>query len=146
MKFNRTGYWLLALFGLGGLGFLALGFAIDDPTGAFKLIGAIWVLVVVGLVVYAMQQTRSAKHERWLFENGLRGSATLVSAGSNAEVNGQPLMRLELDAEIPGQAPRRIRKTILMSKFAAYRMQPGVVLPIHVNPDPHKAGDVLVRW
>jgi hypothetical protein len=146
MKFNRTGYWLLALFGVGGLVFLAAGFLIEDPTGAFKIIGVVWVLVVVGLVVYAIQQTRQAKHERWLYENGLRGSATLVSANSNAEVNGNPLMRLELDVDVPGQPPRRVRRTILMSDFAAYRMRPGVVLPVHVNPDPRKPGDVLVRW
>jgi hypothetical protein len=146
VRFNRTGYWLLALFGFGGLAFLALGFLIDDPTGAFKIIGAVWVLVVIGLVVYATQQSRRARHERWLYENGLRGSGTLVSAASNAEVNGQPLMRLVLDLDVPGQPPRRVRRTILMSDFAAYRMRPGVVLPVHVNPDPRKPGDVLVRW
>jgi hypothetical protein len=146
MKFNRTGYWLLALFGVGGLIFLAAGFLIDDPTGAFKIIGLTWVLVVVALVVYAHHQTRRAKHERWLFENGLRGSAKLVSAGSNVEVNGNPVVRMELDVDVPGQEPRRITQNVLMSRFAAYRMKPGVVLPVHANPDPRRPEDLLVRW
>ena len=55
-------------------------------------------------------------------------------------------MKLVLDIQVPGQPPRRIHHKVLMSRFAAYRMHPGMVLPVHVNPDPQKTGDVLVRW
>jgi hypothetical protein len=146
VRFNRTGYWLLALFGLGGLAFLAVGFLIADPSGAFRIIGVCWVLTVFGLVGYAWQQSGKAKHERWLFENGLRGSARILEASSNTSVNNQPIMKLELVIDVPGQEPRRHSHRMLMSNFAAYRMRPGVVLPVHVNPDPRKPGDLLVRW
>jgi hypothetical protein len=146
VKFNRTGYWILALFGIGGLAFLAAGFAIEDSTGTLKIIGVCWVLTVFGLVAYALQQSRKARHELWLFQNGVRGSATVVEASSNTEVNGQPLMKLVVDLDVPGQDRRRIHHRLLMSDFAAYRMKPGVVLPVHVNPDPQKPGDVLLRW
>jgi hypothetical protein len=110
------------------------------------MIGGIWFLVALGLVLYNRQQGSKAEHERWLYQNGLAGMGTIVEAGSNSSVNDQPILKLVLDLEIPGQPPRRIEKKLLMSRFAAFRMQPGVVLPVHANPDPGKAGDVLVRW
>jgi hypothetical protein len=147
VKFNRAGYWLLALFGgLGGV-MLIVGIAVGGMVGGiFAMIGGIWFLVALGLVLYNRQQGSKAEHERWLYQNGLAGMGTIVEAGSNSSVNDQPILKLVLDLEIPGQPPRRIEKKLLMSRFAAYRMQPGVVLPVHVNPDPGKAGDVLVRW
>jgi hypothetical protein len=147
MKFNRTGYWLLALFGgLGGV-MLIVGIAVGGMVGGiFAMIGGIWFLVALGLVLYNRQQGTKAEHERWLYQNGLAGTGTIVEAGSNSSVNDQPILKLVLDLEIPGQPRHRIEKKLLMSSFAAYRMQPGVVLPVHVNPDPGKAGDVLVRW
>ena len=144
MRFNRTGYWLLALFGLGGLIFFAVGLLV--PATAFVLLplGGAWMLATLGLVAYARQQSRKAKHELWLFQNGLRGTATLVGSSSNVEVNGEPVMKLVLDLDVPGGDPRRIEHKMLMSKFAAHRMTPGVVLPVHLNPrDPD---DLLVRW
>jgi hypothetical protein len=147
VKFNRTGYWLLALFGgLGGV-MLIVGIAVGGMVGGiFAMIGGIWFLVALGLVLYNRHQGNKAEHERWLYQNGLAGTGTIVEAGSNSSVNDQPILKLVLDLEIPGQPRRRIEKKVLMSSFAAYRMQPGVVLPVHVNPDPGKAGDVLVRW
>ena len=144
MKFNRTGYWLLALFGGGGLLILVIGLFV--PAAGFVMIplGGIWFLVAAGLVVYNWQQGKKAEHERWLFQNGLRGQATVLGASSNSSINDQPVMRLQLELEVPGQSPRQVTRSILMSNFAAYRMQQGVVLPVHVNPqDPD---DLLVRW
>ena len=55
MQINRTGYWLLAFFGIGGLIFTLLDFFVFPfPI----LIGPIWLLVVVGLVIYAIRQAR----------------------------------------------------------------------------------------
>ncbi len=144
MRFNRTGYWLLALFG--GVGSILFAIGLLVPATGFVLIplGGAWVLAALGLVLYAAREGRKAKHELWLFQNGLRGTGTLVEASSNVEVNGEPVMKLVLDLEAPGTEPRRIEHKMLMSKFAAHRMTPGVVLPVHLNPrDP---ADLLVRW
>jgi len=144
MKFNRTGYWLLALFGVGGAVLFAIGLLAPGASFVLVPLGGSWVLATLGLVVYARRQSRKAEHELWLFQNGLRGTATLVEASSNMEVNGEPAMKLVLDLEVPGSGARRVEHKLLMSKFAAYRMRPGVVLPVHQNPrDP---GDLLVRW
>ena len=101
MQINRTGYLLLAFFGIGGLIFTFLDFFVFPfPI----LIGPIWLLVVLGLVIYAIRQARRGRHEQWLWRSGVRGRGTLVSARSGAEINEQPLMTLELDLEVPGQA------------------------------------------
>ncbi len=141
MQINRTGYLLLAFFGIGGLIFTFLDFFVFPfPI----LIGPIWLLVVLGLVIYAIRQARRGRHEQWLWRSGVRGRGTLVSASSGAEINEQPLMTLELDLEVPGQAPRRVRRRLIISDFAAHLMQPGLVLPVYVNPqDPD---DILVVW
>lgn len=144
MKFNRTGYGLLALFGGGGLLILIIGLIV--PAAGFVMIplGAIWFLVAAGLVAYNVQQGKKGDHERWLFQNGVRGTGTVVSRSSNTTINDEPVVKLVLDLDVPGQGPRRHTEKILMSRFAAYRMNPGVVLPVHVNPqDPD---DLLVRW
>jgi hypothetical protein len=141
MQINRTGYLLLAFFGIGGLIFTFLDFFVFPfPI----LIGPIWLLVVLGLVIYAIRQARRGRHEQWLWRSGVRGRGTLVSASSGAEINEQPLMTLELELEVPGQAPRRVKRRLIISDFAAHLMQPGLVLPVYVNPqDPD---DILVVW
>ena len=65
-------------------------------------------VVSVGLGIYAIQQARKGRHDQWLWKTGLKGRGTLVSASSGALINDQPLMTLELDLEVPGQAPRRV--------------------------------------
>ena len=141
MQINRTGYFLLALFGLGGVGFTILEFTVlPFPI----LLGPIWMIVAAGLGVYAIQQARKGRHDRNLFETGIKGRGTLVSASSGMVINEQPVMTLELDLEVAGQAPRRVKRRLIVSNFAAGLMRPGTVLPVYVNPqDPE---DVLVVW
>jgi hypothetical protein len=141
MQINRTGYLLLAFFFLGGLAFTVLEFTVF-PIPIF--IGPIWMAVSIGLGIYAIRQARRGRHEQWLWKSGLRGRGTLVSARTGALINEQPLMTLELDLEVPGQSPRRVKRRVIISEFAAPLMQPGLVLPVYVNPgDPE---DILVVW
>jgi hypothetical protein len=144
VQVNRTGYFLFALFGIGGIVFIVLGIAFPVVGATFLLIGVIWVLVTAGLIVYAIRQRRRGEHDHWLAKTGLRGKGTLVSASSGALINEQPLMTLELDVDVPGQAPRRVKRKLIISDFAAHLMQPGLVLPVYVNPkDPD---DLLIVW
>jgi hypothetical protein len=145
VQVNRTGYLLFAVFGLGGIAFIVLGVLIGGVAATtFLMIGVIWVLVTAGLIVYAIRQRRQGEHDRWLHKTGIRGKGTLVSARSGALINEQPLMTLELDVEVPGQAARRVKRKLIISDFAAHVMQPGLVLPVYVNPrDPD---DLLIVW
>lgn len=110
----------------------------------FVLLGGIWALVALGLVLYALQQRRKAAHNDWIFQQGLRGTATVLSAGSNATVNEMPLMSLRLGLEVPGFAAREVKRREIMPVFAARRMQPGLTLPVYVNPKDES--DFILVW
>ena len=141
MQINRTGVFLIAFFFLGGLIFTVLEFTVL-PFPIF--LGPIWVVVSAGLGIYAIQQARKGRHEEWLWKNGLRGKGTLVSASSGALINEQPLMTLELDLEVPGQAPRRVKRKMIISASPPHLMEPGLVLPVYVNQ--RDEDDILVVW
>jgi hypothetical protein len=144
MQLNRTGILLFCLFGLGGIAFIVLGILIPSVGATFLIIGVIWVLTTGGLIVYAIRQRRQAKHDHWLWQTGIRGKGTLVTARTGALINDQPQMTLELDLDVPGQERRRVRRRLIISDFAVHVMQPGLVLPVYVNPrDPD---DILIVW
>ena len=141
MQINRTGYFLLAFFFLGGLAFTIVEFTVL-PFPIF--LGPIWMLTSAGLGVYAIRSAARGRHEQELFKTGIRGTGTLVSAKSGVIVNEQPRMTLELDLDVPGQEPRRVTYRTLVSNFAAHRFEPGLVLPVYVNPA--NPADILVVW
>ena len=145
MQVNRTGYLLFALFGGGGFLFVLAGILIGGAVApTFILLGSIWMAVTLGLIVYAFRQRAKGRHEQWLWKTGLKGKATLVSARSGALINEQPLMTLELDLDVPGQPPRRVKRKLIISDFAAPLMRPGLVLPVYINPQ--NPEDILVVW
>ena len=147
MQLNRVGIGLIAFFGLAGLAFAIVPFAIGVPgqvAAIFALVGVIWVVVAGGLVLYARHARRKAAHQDWVFANGIRGTATVLDAGSNATVNEMPLMKLRLDLDIPGVGARQVGRREVMPVFAANRMAPGLVLPAYFNPeDPN---DFVLVW
>ena len=136
MQINRTGYGLLALFGLGGITFILLL--------PWNPIGYIWVVTTIGLIAYAIVQSRKAKRDMKLFKTGIRGRATVVEARSGALINDQPMMHLKLDLDVPGQGQRSVDRKELMSSFVAYRIKPGLVLPVVV--DPQDPDEFVLVW
>jgi hypothetical protein len=136
VKINRTGYWLLALFGLGGIAFIV--FLPWNP------IGYIWVAVTLFLIVYALRQRAEGSRNLKLFKSGERGRATVVEASSGMLVNNQPRMKLVLEIAVPGQEPYRAEHTEVMSSFVAARMKPGMQLPVVV--DPGKPDEFVLVW
>jgi len=147
MQLNKVGIGLIAFFGLGGLAIAALPLVISIPAEAaltLVLLGGIWAIVAFGLVLYARHQQRKAAHNDWIFQQGIRGTAKVLYAGSSATVNEMPLMSLRLDLEVPGHETREVKRREIMPVFAARRMEPGLTLPVHVNPnDPT---DFILVW
>ena len=147
MQLNRVGIGLIAFFGLAGAAFAIVPILAGVPgevAAILASIGVIWVLVAAGLLWYARRQQRKAAHQDWVFRQGLRGVATVLTASSHAEVNEMPLMSLRLDLEVPGHGRREVKRREIMPVFAASRMQPGLVLPVYVNPkDPD---DFVLVW
>lgn len=143
MQINRIGVALVSFFLLAGLA-MVLAPIPGTAGGVFKLTGAIWTVVAVALVLYARREKRKAAHQDWVFRNGLRGRATVLEASGFGTLNELPIMRLDLELDVPGQRSRRVRRKETMSVFAARRMQPGLVLPTYVNPsDP---SDFVLVW
>jgi hypothetical protein len=147
MQLNKVGISLIAFFGLAGAAFAVVPILLGVPgevAGILASIGVIWVLVAAGLYWYARRQEKKAARNDWIFRQGLRGTATVLAAGSSATVNEMPLMSLRLDLEVPGHGTREVKRREIMPVFAASRMEPGLVLPVYVNPlDP---GEFVLVW
>jgi hypothetical protein len=147
MQLNKTGIGLIAFFGLAGAAFAVVPILIGVPwevAGILASIGVIWVLVAGGLYWYARRQKRKAAHQDWVFQQGLRGTATVLSASSHAEVNEMPLMSLKLELDLPGFGKREVKRREIMPVFAASRMEPGLVLPVYANPKDES--DFVLVW
>ena len=143
MQVNKVGIFLIALFG--GLGIVFLLIPVGGQTGGIlKLMGVIWVGVAVFMVVYIRREKKKAQHNDWIFNQGVRGRATVVEASSSGTMNEMPIMSLMLELEVPGQGKQSAQRRETMPVFAATRMQPGMVLPVYVNPsDP---SDYILVW
>jgi len=147
MQINRIGIGLIAGFLVAGAALVAIPLALGVPgqvAAILALIGVIWVIVALGLSFFARGQKRKAAHQDWVFANGIKGAATVVKASSHAKVNELPLMSLTLDLAVPGMADRQVKRRVLMSVFAANRVEPGLVLPVHVNPE--DPDDLVLVW
>jgi hypothetical protein len=138
MQINRTGVFLIAFFGIAGLALCIVPLVLGASAEVALIIastGFIWFLVAMGLVWYAVRSNKKAAHNDWIFRNGIKGSATVLGAGSNATVNDMPLMKLRLELDIPGVGVREVSKREVMPVFIANRMEPGLVLPAYANPE-----------
>jgi hypothetical protein len=147
MQLNKVGISLIAFFGLAGAAFAIVPILIGAPgevAGILASLGVIWVLVAAGLLWYARRQEKKAAHNDWIFRQGLRGTATVLSAGSSATVNEMPLMSLRLDLDVPGHGAREVKRREIMPVFAASRMEPGLVLPAYANPE--NPSDFILVW
>lgn len=148
MQINRVGYFLIALFaGLGlamCIGPLLLGVDLETSLIVAST-GAIFVLTAAGLGLYARHAKRKAAHQDWIFQNGIKGSATIVEVGnSHTTVNEMPLMKLTLALEIPGADQRQVVRREVMPVFTANRMQAGLVLPAYANPQ--NPAEFILVW
>jgi hypothetical protein len=147
VQINRVGIVLIAFFGLTGLAFVLVPVALGADAmivAILGLLGVIWVLTAGGLVLYARRQQRKAAHQDWVFRNGIRGTATVLDAGSNMTVNEMPMMKLRLELDAPGIGARQVGHREVMPVFAADRMAPGLVLPAYFNPE--DPGDFVLVW
>lgn len=139
MQINRTGYFLIAFFGLLGLA-MCIGPPLLGADAEASLIvastGGIFVLTAVGLGWYARHAKAKAARQDWVFQNGIKGSATILEVGnSHTTVNEMPLMKLQLALDIPGVGRSEVTRREVMPVFTANRMDAGLVLPVYANPE-----------
>jgi hypothetical protein len=148
MRINRTGIWLIGLFVLLGLT-MCVGPALLGADAETSLIigstGAIFVLVAAGLAWYARAAQAKAAHQDWIFQNGIKGSATILEVGnSHTTVNEMPLMKLRLALDVPGVGRSEVTRREVMPVFTANRMDAGLVLPAYANPE--DPADFVLVW
>jgi hypothetical protein len=147
VQLNKVGIGLIAFFGIAGALFVIVPIALGVPgmvVAILALLGGIWVVVALGLLWFARRQKEKGEHQDHVFRTGIRGTATVVSAGSNVTVNEMPRMKLRLALEVPGFPDREVERAEIMPVFAARRMQPGLRLPVYVNPDDQD--DLVLVW
>jgi hypothetical protein len=150
MQINRTGWFLILFFGLGGL--LMVGVAAAFTGFAWDLsglwgTGAIWFLGAVGMFFYAIRQGRKAAADDVLARNGIKGTATIVAAESgNMLVNEQPVMNLKIRLEAPGLEAREVdsQATIPMTAVAHLQRDGTLTLPAYL--DPKDPGRYVIAW
>jgi hypothetical protein len=147
MQVNRTGIGLIAFFLISGAALIVAPLVISgasEAAGILASIGAIWIVVALGLAWYGRRQVAKAAHQDRVFQSGVRGTATILAASSHAEINEMPVMKLKLALEVPGQGRREVSKRETMPVFIATRMEEGLVLPAYANPgDPD---DFILVW
>jgi hypothetical protein len=147
VQINRVGIGLLLFFGIFGALFVVVPLALGADlmvAAILASIGIIWVIVAFGLGLYARRQRAKAARQDQIFRTGIKGTATVRSAGSHMTVNDMPLMSLQLDLDIPGVGARQVHHREVMPVFTAHRMSPGLVLPAYFNPaDP---ADFILVW
>jgi hypothetical protein len=148
MRINRTGIFLIALFGLLGLAMCAAPalFGADLETSLIVgSTGAIFVLVAAGLGLYARHAKAKAAHQDWIFRNGIKGSATILEVGnSHTTVNEMPLVKLKLGLDFPGVGRDEVTRREVMPVFTASRMAAGLVLPAYANPE--NPAEFILVW
>ncbi len=154
---GSTGPWSAFGFMTGlGLLFLAMGWlfllsvrqAADSPSGgdgAIFLVGALFVVMGLGFVGSDAWRARGIARESRLRASGLAGTATVVGVSdSNWTINNNPMVNLDLDVRMPGQAPFRTRKRTVLSRLSVGSLIPGSVLT--VLADPKSPTKVTIDW
>jgi hypothetical protein len=147
VQINRVGIGLIAFFLIAGAGLAVVPLVIGadgQVTAILASIGVIWIVVALGLALYGRRERDKAAHQDWVFRNGIKGTATIVEAGSHATVNDMPLMKLKLDLDVPGVGTSRVSRREVMPVFTANRMRAGLVLPAYVSPE--DPGDFILVW
>jgi hypothetical protein len=147
VQINRVGIGLLLFFAIFGALFVVVPVVLGADlmvTAILASVGIIWVLVAGGLGLYARHQRAKAARQDQIFRTGIKGTATVLAAGSHATVNEMPLMKLKLELDIPGVGKRQVSRREVMPVFTADRMAPGLVLPAYF--DAQDPGDFILVW
>lgn len=104
----------------------------------FLPIGIIFTLV--GLYVSRLGNARTK-----LMQAGLAGQATVLSAAeTGVYINERPMVRLQLNVNVPGRAPYTVEHSEVIPLIALGMITPGSSLPVAVDPvDPQK---LAIDW
>lgn len=128
---------------LGGVVLVAVVAAGALPGWALSFI-SLGVWGPICLVVWAVLERNRRRLAR-LERDGIATRATVRAIRpGGGEVNGQPLLRLDLTVTVPGQPARETSVRTLAPLHLVGILRPGVTVP--VLADPRDPGDAWVDW
>jgi hypothetical protein len=68
------------------------------------------------------------------FASGIAGNATVTAlSDTGTQVNGAPVMELDLNVTVPGREPYAVKHRQLVAFAAMGNFQPGSSFPVHVD-------------
>jgi len=119
-----TTFWVLVI----------LGIADDNPglLGAAAIVGVISIGSAFVMNLKAADSVNDVRRRIWA--EGTPGTATVLSSSTNGAVNHDPRVELRLEVRIPGQAPKRIETTVVISQIELSRVQVGSEIAVKVDP------------
>jgi hypothetical protein len=123
--------------------YLALQYPIIRTS--FFVTAGIMAAVGIGLLVWGGAMRRRYDDAQRLKATGLPGRATVLSMRqTGVYLNQQPQVELDLQVEVAGQAPYRMKLSEWVPLIALGRLSGGTPLPVRVDPkDPQ---NVIIDW
>lgn len=117
-----------ALIG-GGVAIFSVMFT--DPMVLFVIVP---VLLLV-FFIFFRAFVKPAMDYNKLLKGGLRGTGTILSISeTGTRINNQPLCKIELSIQAPGQVPYNATTKTVISYFQASMFQPGAQVPVMIDP------------
>lgn len=137
MRPNKVGWFLVFLFGVGGLLFW--------QTIPEIWIGQIWMGVAALLAVIYVVMTLRANRANHLANTGTRGRADILEmTQTGTYINNQPRVKLRLRIQAPGVIPFETEDTVTVPLIALGALQPG--RPLTVVLDPADPKEFVIDW
>lgn len=125
--------WLLIVAGVGVVG---VGIVADpDATNPAPVVMGV-VLAVLGLLVLVAVRIGLLGWSKRVQREGIEGTGEVIEVrDTRTSVNKAALFEVVLMVSLPDDEPYRARAKILLPRHQFAALQPGVVLPVRVDPD-----------
>lgn len=138
MEIRKSGYLILAVCGLGALGFFGAPQVLavpDEKHSQYEFMGSLLLLLGFGLLLWILHHKRRAAHDDWLFQNGIPGTATIVDEDLGGSSDDLVWVKLSLEVEVPPYEPRLVpQRRVYMPYYVSMWMLPGMTLQVYANP------------
>ena len=107
-------------------------FSILFPIGITVLV---LVLTIVPLALFLVPFLKRHAQASKILQSGMSGQAQVLSVQeTGTRLNDQPEIAFVLMVQLPGRAPYQAQATSVMSQLLLARVQPGMTVPVKVDP------------
>lgn len=122
------------IIGLTFWALLAIGI-INDNRGLMAAAIVVGVISIGAAFVMNMKPATTAMNTRQrIWNEGTPATATVISSRTVGTLNDDPRVELRLEVTVPGQAPKTIETTQVISRSSMPRVQVGSEIDVKVDP------------